>query len=209
MLAKIYRKPFSQKLLHSAPAVTLADLATLSILGPEGQPQYGKQRMFGSIGWGASMLVMGIILDHMTIFAHHPCGDFRDLHEKNYTLCFAMFAIMMLLSMFMGTQLRFDRIADNSVHITSGLAAMRQQPMDVSTETPPTKLPDAYADNVIARAFRPNYSEWKVALRRNLTLRNGSVILVAWFMGFGAGIVFAFLFWHLQVRTSVRALSAH
>ena len=32
------------------------------------QDKYGAQRMFGSIGWGVCMFVMGIVLDYSTLF---------------------------------------------------------------------------------------------------------------------------------------------
>jgi hypothetical protein len=32
------------------------------------QDKYGAQRMFGSIGWGITMFIMGIVLDYSTIF---------------------------------------------------------------------------------------------------------------------------------------------
>ena len=46
----------------SAPAITLADSATLGSLNNETE-NYGKQRMFGSIGWAVSMFIVGIALD--------------------------------------------------------------------------------------------------------------------------------------------------
>lgn len=43
----------------SAPSVTLADSAVLTLLG-EDADTYGHQRMFGSLGWGLSMFFVGI-----------------------------------------------------------------------------------------------------------------------------------------------------
>ena len=42
--------------------------------------------------------------------------------------------------------------------------------------------------------------QWMVVLREFKTLRLSSFLFVAWWMGFGIGLIFAFLFWHLQVR---------
>lgn len=42
----------------SAPAVTLADSAVLTLLG-EDADTYGHQRMFGSLGWGLAMFFVG------------------------------------------------------------------------------------------------------------------------------------------------------
>ena len=48
----------------SSPAIALADSAVITLLGEENQDKYGGQRMFGSIGWGLSMFIMGMVLDH-------------------------------------------------------------------------------------------------------------------------------------------------
>jgi hypothetical protein len=67
----------------SAPAITLADSCTLHYLGPTRADLYGRQRMFGSLGWAVAMFSVGILLDQATAFTDHPCGkagpdeDFR------------------------------------------------------------------------------------------------------------------------------------
>lgn len=45
--------------------------------------------------------------------------------------------------------------------------------------------------------------EWVTVLRQFQNVKAVSFLLVAWFMGFGIGLIFTFLFWHLQV-TSIR-----
>lgn len=60
----------------SAPAITLADSAVITLLG-ENADKYGHQRMFGSLGWGLAMFFVGIALDHSTAFPNHPCGPVR------------------------------------------------------------------------------------------------------------------------------------
>lgn len=50
--------------------------------------------MFGSLGWGLAMFFVGIALDHSTAFSAHPCGG-PQRYEKNYTICFATFSVLM------------------------------------------------------------------------------------------------------------------
>lgn len=88
----------------SAPAVTLADSAVLTLLG-EDADTYGHQRMFGSLGWGLAMFFVGIALDHSTAFPNHPCGP--DKKEKNYTICFATFSVLMGAALISATQISF------------------------------------------------------------------------------------------------------
>lgn len=43
--------------------------------------------------------------------------------------------------------------------------------------------------------------EWVTVLRQFQNVKAASFLLVAWFMGFGIGLIFTFLFWHLQVTS--------
>lgn len=118
--SRVYREPAVEQVFmlllllvvigefFSAPAVTLADACTLSYL--EDQPQlFGKQRMFGSIGWGVAMFIIGIGLDYSNTFANHPCPVKENTTEKNYTLCFASFSVLMAVTMAVGKWTRKDR----------------------------------------------------------------------------------------------------
>jgi hypothetical protein len=58
----------------SAPAITMADSCTLQYLGASRADLYGRQRMFGSLGWALAMFSVGLILDHSKAFTDHPCG---------------------------------------------------------------------------------------------------------------------------------------
>ena len=46
----------------ACPAPSLADTATLNALGTE-KDKYGRQRMFGSLGWGSAMFLVGFAID--------------------------------------------------------------------------------------------------------------------------------------------------
>ena len=57
------------------PSMTLADTAVLNLLGKENADQYGRQRMFASVGWGLTMFFVCLTLDHSLPVhsASHPC----------------------------------------------------------------------------------------------------------------------------------------
>lgn len=59
--------------------------------------------MFGSLGWGLAMFFVGIALDHSTAFSSHPCGG-PQRFEKNYTICFATFSVLMGAALITATQ---------------------------------------------------------------------------------------------------------
>lgn len=96
----------------SAPAITLADSAVITLLGTDAD-KYGHQRMFGSLGWGLAMFFVGIALDHSTAFPDHPCDGPQD-REKNYTICFATFSVLMGAALITATQMNF-RYEDTTV----------------------------------------------------------------------------------------------
>lgn len=87
----------------SSPSVVLADTAVLSFLGDQAGLRYGHQRMFGSVGWAISMFFMGIALDHST-FPARKCVPLPQ--EKNYTVCFSIFVVLMGLATLVGWRLK-------------------------------------------------------------------------------------------------------
>lgn len=61
--------------------------------------------MFGSLGWGLAMFFVGIALDHSIVFPDHPCDP--NPREKNYTICFATFSVLMGAALITATQINF------------------------------------------------------------------------------------------------------
>ncbi|CAH4037863.1 major facilitator superfamily domain-containing protein 6 [Pieris brassicae] len=197
----------------SAPAITLADSAVITLLG-EDADRYGHQRMFGSLGWGLAMFFVGIALDHSTAFSTHPCGG-PQRYEKNYTICFATFSVLMGAALVTATQIRFKYeppSVENEVEppaiITSEisreaqmqaqLAAQLQLPgLDTSAPDPQPPPQPLHHAKVFAQTTR-EMPEWVTVLRQFQNVKAASFLLVAWFMGFGIGLIFTFLFWHLQ-----------
>ncbi|XP_077483126.1 major facilitator superfamily domain-containing protein 6 jef [Amblyomma americanum] len=191
----------------SAPAITLADSATLSHLG-ENMDNYGRQRMFGSLGWGVAMFFVGIALDHSTSFPNHPCGPYEK--ERNYTICFATFSVLMGCAFISATQLKFEYEPDQPDNIVMKPVVMNSdasKPITIEDIAPgipqarppkqEEKEPETTKSTVFAQTTR-KLPEWFAVLRSFATLRYGAFLVVTWFMGFGIGLVFTFLFWHLQ-----------
>lgn len=205
----------------AAPAITLADSAVITLLG-EDADKYGHQRMFGSLGWGLAMFFVGIALDHSTAFPNHPCGP--EQQEKNYAICFATFSVLMGAALLTATQIRFKYDFDEGgPQSASGQAAMQadagaQQQQAYEDEMqnqlaaqlqlpslavggaglsgpPPAAL--GAQTKVFAQTTR-DMPEWMTVIRQFKDIKCASFLFVAWFMGFGIGLIFTFLFWHLQ-----------
>lgn len=201
----------------SAPAITLADSAVITLLG-EDADKYGHQRMFGSLGWGLAMFFVGIALDHSTAFPNHPCEP--EKQEKNYAICFATFSVLMGAAFMTATQINFkyeeieERLdaVDNSAEqkptyedeMTNQLAEQLQLPSLASGPRPvgaPSAFPPQPALGAQTKMFAQTtreMPEWVTVISQFKDLKCASFLFVAWFMGFGIGLIFTFLFWHLQ-----------
>ncbi|KAJ8683655.1 hypothetical protein QAD02_019447 [Eretmocerus hayati] len=196
----------------AAPAITLADSAVITLLG-EDADRYGHQRMFGSLGWGLSMFFVGIALDHSTAFPNHLCGP--DAREKNYTICFAIFSVLMGAALITATQINFkydpipvqEVVEKPQVHIPTREEELQNQlsqqlnlPGLQDSSAPvmePKPAPPEGKTKMFAYTTR-EIPEWMTVLKQFKDLKCASFLFVAWFMGFGIGLIFTFLFWHLQ-----------
>lgn len=196
----------------AAPAITLADSAVITLLG-EDADKYGHQRMFGSLGWGLAMFFVGIALDHSTAFPNHPCGP--EKQEKNYAICFATFSVLMGAALLTATQINFkydfEEYVDSAKvdapqaptyedEMQNQLAAQLQLPslaVGAGGNGAPVGPALGAQTKIFAQTTR-EMPEWMTVIRQFKDIKCASFLFVAWFMGFGIGLIFTFLFWHLQ-----------
>ena len=61
--------------------------------------------MYGSIGWGVLMFIMGIVLDYSNVWPDAKCK--MNPGERNYNVCFFMFSLMMFIAFIVATQIQF------------------------------------------------------------------------------------------------------
>ncbi|XP_066510349.1 major facilitator superfamily domain-containing protein 6-A isoform X2 [Hoplias malabaricus] len=169
----------------SAPAVTIVDTVTLQYLGPH-RDRYGLQRMWGSLGWGLAMLSVGIWIDHThVVYIIDGIVGCVMPDYKNYQIAFIVFGVLMATALFVATQFHFDfqRLEELQRNQNQSDA---QNGTSSSGTAESTELPEG-------QEFR--YLE---LLRLLCEVRYSTVLFVAWFMGFGYGFVFTFLYWHLE-----------
>uniref|UniRef100_A0AAY5EDZ9 Major facilitator superfamily associated domain-containing protein n=1 Tax=Electrophorus electricus TaxID=8005 RepID=A0AAY5EDZ9_ELEEL len=169
----------------SAPAVTIVDTVTLQYLGPH-RDRYGLQRMWGSLGWGLAMLTVGIAIDHthgVRVIAGVAGCVPPDYH--NYLVAFAVFGVLMVTALGVGTRFQFNTRTPEE-------GEGRQNQTDSQTGD----CRPVGAEN----AAPPSGEEFRYMelLRLLCGVRYSTVLFVAWFMGFGYGYVFTFLYWHLE-----------
>ncbi|XP_073414291.1 major facilitator superfamily domain-containing protein 6 isoform X2 [Dendrobates tinctorius] len=176
----------------SAPAVTIVDTITLQYLGKH-RDRYGLQRMWGSLGWGLAMLSIGIGIDHTHINVVIEGEGCTDPDYKNYRIAFIVFGVLMSVALIVSTQFHFY------YHHLKPSEERREDletsPVETSAQTtsPAQNQNEGRNEQEVVEHFR----FWDL-VKIICTVQYGSVLFVAWFMGFGYGYVFTFLFWHLE-----------
>ena len=216
------------------------------------------------------MFIVGIALDHSNIFPNHPCGT-EQLVDRNYTVSFAVFSVLMCCAFLTATQFNFDadehqkgrddiQLATFEGQTAGGIQGgvteshkvSNRRMIDSEDESPygynqpgdkgtgaaphgnnleadrkiqislqpgsnqpdPTHgvtgdmISDAIVSDVGARPSpyvprgKPGQvatlPQWVTVIKMFANVQYGSMLFMLWWMGFGIGLVFAFLFWHLQ-----------
>lgn len=177
----------------SAPAVTIVDTVTLQYLGQH-RDRYGLQRMWGSLGWGIAMLSVGIWIDHthITIFIQ-GFGCVKPDY-KNYQIAFIVFGVLMTSALIVATQFHFD----NTVY-RSGEEEDKKEDVEIPQVVQEVSSPESSSDDApVCPESNLQPFPFKDLFRIICGVRYGTVLFVAWFMGFGYGFVFTFLYWHLE-----------
>ncbi|VDM32789.1 unnamed protein product [Hydatigera taeniaeformis] len=244
----------------SSPAICLADSAVMTYLEEKGPHLYGRQRMFGSVGWGLAMFFVGIALDQSQSFPDHPCLR-PGRREKNYMVSFAVFTVFMSCAAIAGSQLCFaydgaaesmyfkvmkDKVAktlrrgrigknrgklvnqddedeeewkadggysqmqSGSEYTTGeGLASnetileqqlgikLNHNKVERSDTLAGLPTSDPFVEDLAATA-QTKITQYLTVLKQFVRPKLAFFLFVTWFMGIGSGIVFSFLFWHLQ-----------
>ncbi|KAL3313499.1 Major facilitator superfamily domain-containing protein 6 [Cichlidogyrus casuarinus] len=223
--------------IFASPTVCMADSAVILYLENErSSDSYGRQRMFGSFGWGISMFLIGLALDYSSTFPDHPCKS-PGPREKNYFICFTVFIVLMISALIVATQFNFgyegsqesmyfkmvkDKLSktflgrqtknrgkfeneedDQQPQSKDGMTnedILEQQlgvKFDRSQQQQKSGGENPYADELAATA-QLKVTKWNLVFKNFSTPQLGIFLFVVWFMGLGVGIVFTFLFWHMQ-----------
>uniref|UniRef100_A0AC34PUK8 Major facilitator superfamily associated domain-containing protein n=1 Tax=Panagrolaimus sp. JU765 TaxID=591449 RepID=A0AC34PUK8_9BILA len=200
---RVYREPAVQQAFmlllllialgefFSSPTLPLADGCILNLVTDQPR-EFGKIRLFGSIGWGVAMFIIGIGLDYSDTFRNHPCPT-KNTTEKNYILCFVTCTILAAAAMLVATQLRFGQ--EHEQHRPDEVGGLVM-------DTQINEVDPAVAEKARGKQLRTNetreQNEWRAALKAMMNIHFILYISGVLCVGFGAGNVFAFLFWYLQ-----------
>ncbi|NXF19592.1 MFSD6 protein, partial [Rhodinocichla rosea] len=172
----------------SASSVTIVDTITLQYLGKH-RDRYGLQRMWGSLGWGLAMLSVGIGIDYTHTEVAIEGQGCKAPEYKNYRIVFIVFGVLMTMALIVATQFRFHYghfKQDENKRKEVEISQVDRNASNESSDNTPTSLSQSQS-----------FSFWDL-IKLLCSIQYGSVLFVAWFMGFGYGFVFTFLYWHLE-----------
>lgn len=74
------------------------------------------------------MFFVGMALDHSTTFPDHPCGK-AHLSEKNYTVCFAVFSVLMSCAFLAALQVRLCALLVKQLPNISSISTLLDPPV--------------------------------------------------------------------------------
>ncbi|CAN8219170.1 unnamed protein product [Coccothraustes coccothraustes] len=172
----------------SASSVTIVDTITLQYLGKH-RDRYGLQRMWGSLGWGLAMLSVGIGIDYTHTEVAIEGQGCKAPEYKNYRIVFIVFGVLMTMALIVATQFRFHYAhfkQDENKRKEVEISQVDRNASNESSDNTPTSMSQSQS-----------FSFWDL-IKLLCSIQYGSVLFVAWFMGFGYGFVFTFLYWHLE-----------
>ncbi|XP_058405418.1 major facilitator superfamily domain-containing protein 6 isoform X2 [Diceros bicornis minor] len=172
----------------SASSVTIVDTVTLQYLGKH-RDRYGLQRMWGSLGWGLAMLSVGIGIDYTHTEVLIDGKGCKPPEYRNYQVVFIVFGVLMTMALIVATQFRFRYSHFKNDEDKGKEVEIPQVERNNSTES--------FEETPTTTSHSQAFNFWDL-IRLLCSVQYGSVLFVAWFMGFGYGFVFTFLYWHLE-----------
>ena len=116
--------------IFGSPAQTLADIATLQSLGPGRSHEYGRQALFGSVGYGLVSFIVGAAVSELK--TQNPCSGSMD---TNYMPCFICFGVLMIICFFVSTGFRFRASEKNNRKKTESNSSSPGKESNVNFET--------------------------------------------------------------------------
>ncbi len=167
-----------------------------------------------------------MLLDRSKAFTDHPCG-MAGPDERNYTVCFAIFSVLMGGALIIATQMNFNYGDNEEIPLKSIVKTQLNKVRGVqNSQFDRKKLvnegddgdeftsqyggdsnrgPSEYANHQsrgdgfneigVEESSKQRYIR---LLKICFTVKHLSFLFMVWFMGIGVGLVFTFLFWHLQ-----------
>lgn len=157
----------------SCPSLTLGDSATVQQLKENDEThKYGKQRLWGSIGWGSMAFLVGAAVSRTHLC---PPGSAKR-KDVNYYPCFVAYGIFMLTALGIGFKLKFD-----------------DRPVDEKEKIEEEEKEAEKHDYVKSKS-----KGIMKGIRILMTPRHTMFLVTVFVVGICMGFIKVFLFWHLK-----------
>ncbi|EDO42916.1 predicted protein [Nematostella vectensis] len=156
----------------SCPSLTFGDSATVQLLRENNEThKYGKQRLWGSIGWGMMAFLVGAAVSKTHLC---PPGSAKR-KDVNYYPCFYTYGGFMLIALFIGLKLDFEK--------------NKSEPDNVLLE-----------DIEIAEhsSEPPQRKSVLKGIQSLMTAHYMIFLTTVFYVGIAMGLIKVFLFWHLK-----------
>lgn len=162
----------------SCPSLTLADTATVNLLKQnDDTDKYGKQRMWGSVGYGSMAFLVGSAVSRTHLC---PPGSARR-KDVNYYPCFAMYVIYNIIALLIGSRFEFNNNGKTNNQETNEGAVSTKDDFDQSKDEAESGNRGIIAGLLLLT--RP---------------RHAMFLVTAFYVGITMGFIRVFLFWHLK-----------
>ena len=162
----------------SCPSLTLADTATVNLLKQNDEThKYGKQRMWGSVGYGSMAFLVGSAVSRTHLC---PRGSARQ-KDVNYYPCFAMYVVYNIIALVIGTRFEFNNNSKTDTH--------------ESNEGASSTKDDSHGSKEEAESGTRGIIAGLILLTRP---RHAMFLVTAFYVGITMGFIRVFLFWHLK-----------
>ena len=162
----------------SCPSLTLADTATVNLLKQNDEThKYGKQRMWGSVGYGSMAFLVGSAVSRTHLC---PPGSARR-KDVNYYPCFAMYVVYNIIALVIGSRFEFNNNGKTDTHETNEGATSTKDDCHESKEKAEGGTRGIIAGLILLT--RP---------------RHAMFLVTAFYVGITMGFIRVFLFWHLK-----------
>lgn len=162
----------------SCPSLTLADTATVNLLKQNDEThKYGKQRMWGSVGYGSMAFLVGSAVSRTHLC---PPGSARR-KDVNYYPCFAMYVVYNIIALVIGSRFEFNNDGKTDAQETNESATSTKDEGHQSKEEAESGARGILAGLILLT--RP---------------RHAMFLVTAFYVGITMGFIRVFLFWHLK-----------
>ena len=162
----------------SCPSLTLADTATVNLLKRNDEThKYGKQRMWGSVGYGSMAFMVGSAVSRTHLC---PPGSARR-KDVNYYPCFAMYVVYNIIALVIGSRFEFSNNGKTDTQETNeGATSIKD---------------DGHQSKNKAESGTRGIIAGLILLTRP---RHAMFLVTAFYVGITMGFIRVFLFWHLK-----------